>query len=298
MNSETKALIFGLLAVLLWSTVASAFKIGLAHAHLLWLLTGSCFFSILGLACILVSRNQLLVACQLLWRYREPSIKAGLLNPVVYYLILFAAYASLPAQIAQPVNYTWGVVLPLLAAIFLGKKITRWDISGMCIAYSGVFIVAIAGESIVDELNYIGVALALLSSLVWSAYWLVGMGDQRSPVVALFQNFVYALPVLLLLLVVEQWLWQEVTFELSYTVLASMAYIGLFEMGLTFVLWQYALKTSQYTARISSLIFFSPFLSLFIIHLVLGEPLQWLTFSGLLVIVLGVGLQQVTSSKT
>ena len=35
----------------------------------------------------------------------------GLLNPVAYYLILFKAYTILPAQVAQPLNMIWPIVL-------------------------------------------------------------------------------------------------------------------------------------------------------------------------------------------
>ena len=35
----------------------------------------------------------------------------GLLNPVAYYLVLFKAYDLLPAQVAQPINYAWPIVL-------------------------------------------------------------------------------------------------------------------------------------------------------------------------------------------
>ena len=43
-------------------------------------------------------------------------------------------------------------------------------------------------------------------------------------------------------------------------------YIGVFEMGVTFVLWMSALRLSRTTAQVSNLIYLAPFLSLFIIH--------------------------------
>ena len=104
-------MLFGIGAVLLWSTVATGFKLGLrelAPLELLWLgaVTSFVFFA----AASLVTG-------------RWPAIRAlsgrdwlrlgalGLLNPFLYYLILFEAYARLPAQIAQPLNYTWAITL-------------------------------------------------------------------------------------------------------------------------------------------------------------------------------------------
>jgi len=287
LKKETLALSYGLTAVLLWSTVASAFKIGLSLTSVIYLLTGASFFSLLVLIGVLLVRKELVSALSSLWRYRYISIKLGMLNPVLYYLILFEAYDRLPAQIAQPINYTWAIVLGLLAVPFLGRKISRWDIAGMFVAYAGVFLLSMAGKNLPGGVDSVGIFFALVSTLIWATYWLLNIKDQRSPILALFQNFLYALPVLIVIAYFSQ-----SSFELSYKVVASMAYIGLFEMGFTFILWQAALQTTEYTSRISSLIFLSPFVSLFIINQVLGEPLQVLTFVGLGIIIVGLALQR------
>ena len=279
---------YGLTAVLLWSTVASAFKIGLDLTSVIYLLTGASFFSLLVLISVLLVRKELVSALSSLWKYRYISIKLGMLNPVLYYLILFEAYDRLPAQIAQPINYTWAIVLGLLAVPFLGRKISRWDVVGMFVAYGGVFLLSVAGKNLPGGIDSLGIVLALVSTLIWATYWLLNIKDSRPPILALFQNFLYALPVLLTIAYFSQ-----TPLAFSYKVVGSMAYIGLFEMGFTFMLWQAALQTTEYTSRISSLIFLSPFVSLFIINQVLGEPLQVLTFVGLAIIILGLGLQRI-----
>lgn len=288
MKKETLALSYGLTAVLLWSTVASAFKIGLDLTSVIYLLTGASFFSLLVLISVLLVRKELVSALSSLWKYRYISIKLGMLNPVLYYLILFEAYDRLPAQIAQPINYTWAIVLGLLAVPFLGRKISRWDVVGMFVAYGGVFLLSVAGKNLPGGIDSLGIVLALVSTLIWATYWLLNIKDSRPPILALFQNFLYALPVLLTIAYFSQ-----TPLAFSYKVVGSMAYIGLFEMGFTFMLWQAALQTTEYTSRISSLIFLSPFVSLFIINQVLGEPLQVLTFVGLAIIILGLGLQRI-----
>jgi drug/metabolite transporter (DMT)-like permease len=293
LKKETLALSYGLAAVLLWSTVASAFKIGLSVTSVIFLLTGAAFFSLLVLMGVLLVRRELVGALFSLWQYRYISIKLGMLNPVLYYLILFEAYDRLPAQIAQPINYTWAIVLGLLAVPFLGRKISRWDIAGMFIAYGGVFLLFMAGNNLPGGIDSVGILLALISTLIWATYWLLNIKDKRPPILALFQNFFYALPVLIVISFFSQ-----TPLDISYSVVASMAYVGLFEMGFTFILWQAALHTTEYTSRISSLIFLSPFVSLFIINQVLGEPLQALTFIGLGIIVVGLAVQRMGKSPS
>ena len=74
--------------------------------------------------------------------------------------------------------------------------------------------------------------------------------------------------------------------------LLGAAYIGCFEMGISFLLWLQALKYTASTARISSLIFISPFFSLILIYFLVGEEILASTFYGLVLIVAGLVLQQ------
>jgi drug/metabolite transporter (DMT)-like permease len=64
--------------------------------------------------------------------------------------------------------------------------------------------------------------------------------------------------------------------------------VGLVEMGLTFLLWQQALRLTRQTARIGQLIFLSPFLSLLLIGSVLGETVHLTSWLGLGIIVAGL----------
>jgi len=74
--------------------------------------------------------------------------------------------------------------------------------------------------------------------------------------------------------------------------LAGAFYIGTFEMGITFVLWLTALKYAENTAKVSNLIFLSPFIALMFIRIFVGEIILISTFFGLLLIIAGIVLQQ------
>ncbi|PTY38036.1 hypothetical protein BGP77_16405 [Saccharospirillum sp. MSK14-1] len=288
MSSERRALGYALIAVLLWSTVATAFKVALQHVSVSQLMAGAALFSIIALLATLAIRDELRTALNRLWSDRTAAFRLGLINPVLYYAVLFEAYDRLPAQVAQPVNYTWAITLGLLSVPFLGHRLTRWDLTGMLLGYSGVVFISIAGQNVSGSLDYFGLFLALASTLLWAGYWLVNTRDDRPPIIGLFQNFVYAFPLLVLWM-----LWRDGLPALNeWPVSASLAYVGVFEMGITFVFWQLAMHHTSNASRIGTLIFLSPFISLFLIHIVLGEPLQWLTFGGLGLIIAGLWIQQ------
>jgi len=85
---------------------------------------------------------------------------------------------------------------------------------------------------------------------------------------------------------------------LSAPAVVGCIYVGLFEMGLTFIVWLYALKLSRKTAYIANLIYLAPFISLFFIHFILVESVHPSTVIGLFLIITGIIIQKRLSLKS
>ena len=273
---------------MLWSTVATAFSISLRYLTPLQLVTlaSAVSWCFLLLRLLQPERWQALRATGT--RDRLFGLATGWLNPALYYLVLFAAYDRLPAQEAMAINYSWGITLALISAPLLGQRLTRYSLLTSLLSYFGIVIIATRGQP--EALNFAqpdGVALALFSTLIWSLYWVINARNKMEPEVQLFLNFTGALPLLGAL----SW-YQGAIVTQAWQGLAGGLYVGLFEMGLAFVLWMSAMKATASTIRISSLIFLSPPLSLLYIWLIAGEPLRPYTLVGLLLILLGLWLQR------
>ncbi|TKB49297.1 DMT family transporter [Ferrimonas sediminicola] len=287
-KNQRRALMYGGGAVLAWSTVASAFKLSLQHLSPSQLLLYAALVSTLALGGIVLLQGKgRLVLRQFRatpWRY----LQSGLLNPFLYYLVLFGCYELLPAQQAQPLTYTWAILFSLLAVPLLGQKLKLWDLVAAVIAYAGVVVIATGGRLLQVEVeSSLGYGLALLCTLLWSLYWIVNARDQGDPVVSLLLSFLIGLP----LVFAASWHWDGLVLP-NLQGLAGAAYVGLFEMGFTFVLWLKALKYAERTAPITNMVFLAPFLSLFFISTLVGETIAPSTFSGLALIVLGLISQQ------
>lgn len=69
------------------------------------------------------------------------------------------------------------------------------------------------------------------------------------------------------------------------------AYIGLFEMGLSFVLWNAALKLTSKASQVANLIFLSPMLSIVWLSQIANEPILISTLIGLGCILFGLLVQ-------
>ena len=287
MRNQTKAYAYGLTTVLLWSTVASAFKLSLRHVDHFQLLLYACAVSILVLSVILFVQGRWRLVLSYSGRQYGKSLVLGILNPFLYYLVLFKAYDLLPAQEAQPLNYTWALTLVFLSAPLLGQRIGVRDLLAGLVSYSGVVVIAVRGD--VSGLRFsdpVGVGLALGSTVIWALYWIYNTKDDRDPVAGLWLNFVFGFPLIL----AACWLFSDLRVA-SQPGLLGAVYVGTFEMGVTFVCWLMALRLATHTAQVGYLIFISPFLSLVFINLLVGEAIRLNTLAGLGLIVGGLVVQ-------
>lgn len=296
-RSNQESLLFGLMAVGLWSTMATAFKWALLYTTPMQLITAAATVSWLFFAMRLALSGSLRSVMEVPRTIRWRCLILGLLNPGLYYWILFQAYDLLPAQDAMAINYTWGLTLPLIASLFSKIVPTRSEIGLALLSYLGILIIVTDGDLSAFEFTApLGVLLALLSTVIWGLSWVLNSRfvdtHQLNPEVTLFLNFTAATPVLWLLTTLSGG-----AIALTWASILSGLYVGLLEMGIAFVLWMNALRLTNNPIRVSSLIFLAPPLSLVLITTVLGEPISQSTLLGLVVILLGLAGQQFVSQS-
>lgn len=288
MDRQKKALLYALAAVLLWSTVATAFKLTLRFVPVVELVWWASLvsFGVLGMLVVSGGHGKALLA---FWRrsWRQ-SLLLGAMSPFVYYLTLFRAYALLPAQEAQAINYTWALMLAFLSVPILKHRLNRYDVIAGALGYTGVVIIATHGDVFSWHFASLsGVGYAILSTVLWALYWLISTRNTEEPVVTLFVHFGVGV-----VLMAGYLLWRGSPLHVSAEGMAGAVYIGLFEMSVTFVLWGRALKLTRKVATVSNLIFLSPVLSLVLIHTVVGETIYPSTITALGLILAGLALQQ------
>lgn len=290
MERQKKAYFFATLAILFWSTSATAFKICLDRFGipvLVLLFGASLASSIVLFLNLLLDRKAGLLRSLSRGDFLRSAF-LGFLNPFLYYIILFKAYSLLRAQEAQPLNFIWPLVLVLLSVPILKQKIRSRDITAILISFFGVLIISTEGRVLDFRFNNpLGVALATGSSIPWALYWLYNIRDKQDEVLRLFLNFTFAIFYVLLLMLITGGFQAP-----SLKGAAGIIYIGLFEMGITFVIWLKALKFARSTASVSGMIYMVPFLSLVVIYFVLGERILPSTIVGAVFIVGGIIFQK------
>ncbi len=293
MSNQNKAYIFALSAVLLWSTIASAFKLTLSYVDYIHLLLLASIFSSIALFTILLIQGKFSLLKQMNIKDLFHSSVLGFLNPFLYYFVLLKAYSLLKAQEAGTLNYIWPITLVLLSIPLLKQKINWISIVAIVTSFFGIIIISTEGK--IGSLEFrepLGVFLAVISSVFWALYWIYNMKDKRDEIVKLFVNFMFGTTYILVFVL----LFSDFK-SIQLPGIIGSVYIGLFEMGITYFLWLMALKHSINTAKISNLVYLSPFISLIIIRNVVGEKILISTIIGLIFIISGIIIQQFSTAR-
>lgn len=295
MTNQNRAYLLAIVSIAFWCTMGTAFKLTLRFINPPLLLFYTSLVAFVFLVTVSVFTRRFVLLKDVSVKDILNSALMGFFNPFLYYMVLFKAYSLIKAQEAVALNYLWPVMLVVFSIIFLKQKISPAGILALLISFIGVLVIATQGNLTGFTFsNPLGVCLAAGSSIVWASFWILNMKDKREDVTKMLLNFLFGF------LYIAGW--NLLTGNLKIPALPAVAgamYIGIFEMGLTFVLWITALNLSSNTARISNLVFISPFLSLVLVSIFVGEKIMVTTVLGLILIVGGILLQvYVKESKT
>jgi len=288
MNRTRKSYIYAGLAILFWSTVPTAFKISLKELDILTMLTLAVVTSTVVLAGVVLSDKKTDLVLNSTPGELLKSASLGLVNPFIYYLILLRAYQLLPAQVAQPLNMIWPIILVFLSVPLLKQKIEAKSFLALFISFAGVYIISSQGHPFSTVRSDVtGVLLATGSSIFWAVYFILNVRDKRDEAVKLFLNFLFGSAYLIVAMIITG----RFNTLPSFTGIAASVYIGIFEMGITFLFWLKALQLAKTTDKVSNLVYLAPFISLIFVHFILHEPVYYTTPAGLLLIISGILVQ-------
>lgn len=291
MTNQNKAYIYAGVTILLWSTVATAFKIALRELDFVQFLFVAALSSTVALWAIALLTKSARHALKPSFAELRSSAVMGLLNPLIYYLVLFKAYDLLPAQEAQPLNWTWPIVLSVMSAIFLKQRLGWQGIFAVVLSFFGVLIISTHGNPFTLRLsNPLGDMLAVGSSLVWATYWILNLKDSRDAIVKLSWSFLFGTAYSVVVLLA----FSSFPTKLDASLISGV-YVGVVEMGIAFVFWLKAISLAERTSTVAIFAYLTPFISLIFISTILGEKILASSVLGLILIVVGI-ITQMTSS--
>ncbi|SDU94930.1 DMT family transporter [Pseudomonas mucidolens] len=204
------------------------------------------------------------------------------------WLLLFASYAKASIAISTAVYNVQPFMLVMLAALFLGEKITVQKLAWLSVAFLGMLMIVTAhGEQQTGGEQYLlGIALAMGAAFLYAIAALIIKRLKAVPphLMALIQVTTGA--VLLAPLVS----WQSLS--ASFEAWAALLTLGVVHTGLMYVLLYGAIQKLP-TAMTGALSFIYPIAAILVDWIAYGHRLGWAQWLGVAAILLAAaGLQR------
>lgn len=266
MTSAKTATLSGLLAIVLWSSLAllTTATEGLPPFQVLGLAFGfAALFGLLRTA--LGGRDG--------WRrLRQPGSALALATAALfgYHALYFIALKRAPAVEANLLNYLWPLLIVLFAGLLPGVRVRGVQLLGTLLGLAGAIVLVTRGGGIDIQPQYLpGYLAALSAAVVWAAYSVLNRRHAQVPSEAVI--------VACALVAIFGWL-THVGFERTiapspaqWLVLAAM---GIGPVGAAFLLWDHGTKHGD-IAVLGSLSYLAPLLSTLLLVLAGRAQPHW-----------------------
>lgn len=183
-------------------------------------------------------------------------------------------------------NYLFPVMIVLFSIPINGEKLNTMKVISILLGFSGMLIIVTKGDfTNIKMSNIIGDLLALGAAISWGIFSNLG---KKNKINMYISNYIFTILSFFLSTIC-------VLLFSGFSLPSPAGFIGVVWLGISnivlcYYLWFKALKLTS-TTLIASLTFITPFVTLLFIVFILGEKIYFVQILGLLVIFLGIALQ-------
>jgi len=272
-SRSNRSLIYALVAVLIWSTLAIlGSKLDSVPSFLL-----------VGVA--LITSGTISTFKIRKWKVPSKTLLTGVGGISGYHFLIFTAYKYSPVVEANLMNYLWPLLIVLLSPIVLPEyNLEQNHIFGALIGLSGAALIITRGRIQLELVYLPGYLMAAGAAIVWALYSLmskklpefptaaVGGFCMVSGIISLFLYFLGSM---------YQGFYSPTRLEWIYMIL-----LGLGPMGSAFFVWDRALKDGD-PRIIGSITYLTPLLSTMWLILAGGKKLTWISGLAMFLLITG-----------
>ena len=291
-TGEKKQIVYAVLTVFLWATMAPAVKLMQDSVPTTEVLFLAGVFSVVFLLGRLIANGKVKEYRTFGAQNYKVVLGLGFLGFFVYEFLYYFGIAQLTASTACILNYLWPVMLVLFSCLILKEPFTTRKVLAMVASFLGVVVLSVGGNDQYGAhpgLGIVGCIVAAVSYGLFSVlnkredldqdlcmpiYWGVTM---VSGLIAGFVEGGWTMPDL------KTWL--------------ILAWLGVMANAVGYLIWAIALNDSKNSARIANFAFLVPVLSMLLSALILREQIHWNGIAAL-VLILGGILYQSYEKKT
>ena len=216
----------------------------------------------------------------------------GFIGLFLYKALYNVGLANLTSQQACVINYLWPIMTVIFSCIILRERLTLAKAFAMVCSFVGIAILTGGiGGDLGGEVIF-GIVGCFIAAACYGLFSVLnkksGYDLKISMMLFWLVTAVISLP---LGLIFETWVSVEGTSWLGFL------WLGIMGDGLAYLTWAMALRGLKNTATVANLAYLTPFLSVIVSMVFLGEPFEYKTLIALVFIVGGILVQSMVAAR-
>ena len=287
-----KNYIYGLITVLIWSTLAAIVKSLLFNIPDLEALSVSSIFAFLFLLLVNICNGNITKIHN--YGKKEIGIMAGLgfVGLFLYSALYYHGLSILSSQEACILNYLWPMMLVFFSAIILKEKLTGIKIAAMVCSFIGIIILTYGNTTVGEGNGTVGIICCIIAAACYGLFSVLNKKADYD------QNI--TMMVIWLTVAVLGGVFGFMTE--TWVPIRGMSWIGILWLGIVidavaYLLWALALKETDNTATVANMAYLTPFLSLIVSAIFLKEEIRARAVIAVLFIVGGILVQSIYGQR-
>jgi probable blue pigment (indigoidine) exporter len=277
-----KNLLPGLLFAILWASGAIAAKFGMRSADALMLATMRFVATgVLFAPYFLLHRNYRFLPVRKEWK---PILIYGFLNTTLTLGSFFAAQKYASAGISMLFTAVAPLLMALFSAVILKRKLGRFEVWGMLIAFSGLLLSAVAAlpTATITPAGLVLLVIYMVSYAAGSIYISTAKVTLPNMVFNIWQVFIGGI-----LLLPFCWLLNSYHIKrLDSNLFLSLAWLIIMLSFVANLLWLYLIKKDTVSA--ATWLYLVPVLGYIYGYILLGEKITVYSIIGALMVIVGL----------
>lgn len=287
-----KNYIYAFVSVFIWATMASVVKKVLLGIPSLEALSVSSFFAFLFLLLLNIKNGAIKKLSS--YSLSDYGVMAGLgfIGIFLYSALYYYGLEKLTSQEACILNYLWPIMLLVFSCIILREKMTFMKGFAMACSFVGIIILSLGGNLSSGRGAITGMICCVAAAALYGLFSVLNKkSDYDQGISMMIFWLVSAICSMALGLMTED------RVPIKGTEWIGLLWLGVVADAIAYLLWALALKGTKNTAKIANIAYLTPFLSIIVSALFLGEKIKLQAFVALVFIIGGILIQNLHEYK-
>lgn len=282
MTSKTKAIIYVLICVLVWSLAPVVAKIGQTsldnHQFLFW--SSIVSFVVLLASTVITKKAKNFSVYKIVDWFN--IIFLGFLGTYLFYILLYFGYANAQGLEVLVLQYTWPIFIVLFSIFILKEKLTLHRVLAILFGFIGVMLILTKGNFNQIHLdNYLVDILVIIGALGFGLFSVLSKKIHIEPYTMITAYFGVAIIASFISM-----MWFSKFSLPTKDAIIPILVNGIFVNGFSYIFWIKALKNAK-ASFIAPFVFLTPVLAAFYLIVFFKEPLLPVYGFGLIAVIIG-----------